>query len=225
VIVLGGGIVMPPSNLHDAIIFDEGRYRLSIPLPSEPALSAGYRLISTASAYRSLRAFAAVKAGGSGPIVIIRSIRLGRSSFLTDRGNELLPAWLFFAKGLRHPAAVLAARPYPAPAPLRQRLPHLLIAELVDEFVAASHGGQTLTISFAGGHAGNQPCDDSYTANATERRTAVAFTIKETPAPGNAICNLVGYPRTVTIRLSRPLGARVLIDGADAIALPVSGLT
>jgi hypothetical protein len=125
---------------------------------------------------------------------------------------------------IRDPDAVLAVRPYVVPRSLRLQLPPLVVADTEEEFASASHGGRAITISFVGGHAGNQPCDDSYTASATPSRTAVAFIIRAIPVPlpVNTYCTSVGYTRTVTVHLTRPLGPRVLIDGADAIPVPVS---
>jgi hypothetical protein len=145
---------------------------------------------------------------------------------VTDRGRQRLPAWLFFAQGLREPDAVLAVRPYVLPKSLRSQLPPWVVADTEEEFATASQGGRAITISFVGGHAGHQPCDDSYTASATPSRTAVAFIIRQipvtTPLPADTGCYEVGYERTVTVHLTQPLGPRVLIDGADAIPIPVS---
>jgi hypothetical protein len=162
--------------------------------------------------------------GARRPVVKITMITLGEGTFMTDRGRQRLPAWLFFAQGLRDPDAVLAVRPYVVPRSLRLQLPPLVVADTEEEFASASHGGRAITISFVGGHAGNQPCDDSYTASATPSRTAVAFIIRAIPVPlpVNTYCTSVGYTRTVTVHLTRPLGPRVLIDGADAIPVPVS---
>jgi hypothetical protein len=222
VIVLGGGIVVAPRELRDALVFDTGRYRLGTAVPSGPSSLGGYPLISARSAYSSLRR-ATKPPSGMRPVVKIRMITLGRGTFVTDRGRQRLPAWLFFARGLRDPDAVLAVRPYVVPRSLRLQLPPWVVADTEEEFASASQGGKAITISFVGGHAGNQPCDDSYTASATPSRTAVAFIIRDIPVPlpVNTYCASVGYERTVTVHLSKPLGPRVLIDGADAIPIPV----
>jgi hypothetical protein len=223
VIVLGGGIVIPRRELREALVFDTGRYRLGTALPSGPSSFGGYPLISAGSAYSSLRR-ATKPPSGARPVVKISLITLGQGMFVTDRGGQRLPAWLFFAEGLRDPDAVLAVRPYVVPTSLRLRLPPSVVADTEEEFARASDGGKAVTISFAGGHAGNQPCDVNYTASATPSRTAVAFIIRQipVPAPVNTGCAGVGYERTVTVRLAQPLGGRVPIDGADAIPVPVS---
>jgi hypothetical protein len=64
----------------------------------------------------------------------------------------------------------------------------------------------------------------TYTASATPSRTAVAFIIRQVPvpAPVNTGCDGVGFERSISVHLAQPLGRRVLIDGADAIPVPVS---
>ena len=183
----------------------------------------GYPLISASSAYGSLRG-ATKQPSGARPVVRIRLITLGQGTFVTDRGPQRLPSWLFFAEGLRDPDAVLAVRPYVVPRALRLQLPPWVVADTEEEFASGSPDGRAVTISFVVGHAGNKPCDDSYTASATPSRTAVAFIIRQIPVPppANTGCAGAGFERTVTVHLTRPLGPRVLIDGADAIPVPVS---
>src|ERR1700727_3047838 len=55
VIVLGGGIVIPPREPREGLVFDTGRYRLDTAVPSGPSSAGGYPLISAGSAYSSLR--------------------------------------------------------------------------------------------------------------------------------------------------------------------------
>jgi hypothetical protein len=139
---------------------------------------------------------------------------------VTDRGKPSLPTWLFYAKGLSEPAAVLAVEPYQQPSATRPKLPPRTVADTEEEFATVSARGRQISIYFVGGHAGNQPCDYSYAARYYASRTSVAFAITEMPVPGNAICTLVGYERHVVIHLPHQLGPRVLIDAADAIAIP-----
>jgi hypothetical protein len=145
---------------------------------------------------------------------------------VTDRGRQRPPAWRFFAQGLRDPGAVLTVRPYVVPKSLRLQLPPRVVADTEEECASASHGGRAITISFVGGHAGNQPCDDGYIGSATSTRTAVAVIIRQIPVttrlPVNTGCDGVEFKRTVTVHLTQPPGPRVLIDGADAIPVPVS---
>lgn len=78
-------------------------------------------------------------------------IALGQATFVTDRGRQRLPAWLFFVEGLRDPDAVLAVGPYVVPTSLRLQLPPWVVADTEEEFARASHGGTAVTISFVGG--------------------------------------------------------------------------
>jgi hypothetical protein len=220
VIALGGGIEMPPRNQHDAIVFDTGRYRFDAPIPDGPTSVGGYTLISAKRAAQLVQTLSQQKGSSRGPLIAIDAIRLGHASWVTDRGSQSLPTWLFYAKGLRRPAAVLAVHPYTAPNATRPKLPLHTVADTEEEFATVTGHGRRISIYFVGGPAGNQPCDDSYTARYFTSRTAIAYAITEVPVPGNAICTLVGYERHVVVDLQRALGSRVLIDAADAIAIP-----
>jgi hypothetical protein len=150
-------------------------------------------------------------------------VRLGRASFVTGRGQRDLPAWQFSCGRFRERVSVLAVVPFNAP-PLRRLDPDGVGNSEDGEQAVISAGGRTLRISFIGGHAGNRPCDDSYSATARQSNRAVAFTIYEHPAPAppNTACALIGYQRTAVVRLSRPLGARVLVDSTDGGVIPVA---
>jgi hypothetical protein len=87
-----------------------------------------------------------------------------------------------------------------------------------------SPSGTTITLSFVGGPAGNEPCDYSYRVSAVEDRRAVAFKITTiaVPVPPGEACPALGLIRTAVLHLSRPLGARVLISATDGGAVPVT---
>ncbi len=224
-IVLGGGIVVPPRELREALVFDTGRYRLDTAVPSGPSSLDGCPLITAGSAYGSLRR-ATKPPSGARPVVKVRMVTLGQGTFVTDRGRQRLPARLFFAQGLRDPDAVLAVRPYVVPRSLRLQLPPWVVAETEEEFSIASHGGRAITISFVGRHAANpalrRQLHGQRDAEPNGRRVHHQRDPVTAPLPVNTICDAVGYERTVTDHLTQPLGPRVLIDGADAIPVPVS---
>jgi hypothetical protein len=89
-----------------------------------------------------------------------------------------------------------------------------------------SADGLTLTLGTTGGPETPGPCGEDLSASAAESDTAVAVAIARrfhTPPAGEG-CTAEGYFRTVTVRLSRPLGGRVLVDAkGDASAVCVEG--
>ncbi len=224
VIVLGSGPVSLPTNSRDATAFNTGRYVLGAHLPVVPKRHAGYALSPALAAYRELRANAMPDRESHARIRITR-VDLGQATFMTDRGSQRLPAWRFFASGLRYPAAVLAVRPYRLPARPRVHLPASVLIDSAEESAQINATGTRLKISFTGGPPGTQPCDDSYAVTTFESATAVAYVIQLTaarePVNGEA-CSLVGYTRSVTAHLVRPLRTRVLIDAADALPIPTA---
>ena len=156
--------------------------------------------------------------------LVIRSVRLGTATFVTDRGRRTLPAWQFWFKRVAEPAAVLALAP-PAlfTPPGLEQLGTPGTGNSIEDSARIDRSGTAITLSFIGAHAGHRPCDASYSARAVADSRAVAFTIRTiaAPAPPNTFCSAVGYTRTAVLRLDKPLGARVLISGTDGGALPV----
>jgi hypothetical protein len=186
-----------------------------------PSMS-GYRLRSAASALVLLRADPG-RGSRVAPLSINRVV-LGVATFSTDRGEDTLPAWKFYFHGVEQPAAVLALVRSEVFEPPHAHIYAQGVSDFEDDAAKMSSEGRDLTISFIGGPAGHQPCDASYTANAAADARAVAFTIivHAVPIPPSEACSLVGYRRTTTIRLGRPLAGRVLIDGTDGGPIAVT---
>jgi hypothetical protein len=139
-------------------------------------------------------------------VLTTTDVTLGTAVFLTDRGSISLPAWLISFQGVRNPAAVLAVGDAslfevpvePSTAPIGAR---------------TTSRPRTLTLTFTGGAAGTGPCAVDYSAHVTESTVAVAVGIEATTHGSSGIaCVAIGYSRHVTVTLSEPLGARVLVD-------------
>ncbi|MFC5263811.1 hypothetical protein ACFPJ1_16985 [Kribbella qitaiheensis] len=155
--------------------------------------------------------------------------------FRTDRGQRPLPAYRIEFKGTMF-------RPGHAPDPksegagfppmhaldpevetttwwrpglessYRGGLRHLPPAVLID-------GGRTVRVTVNG----SPPAyTDVRVAAVVESRTAVLLVIQETPSPGVEVIPLVAVGRLVVARLTKPLGARVLLqeDGIPIEVLP-----
>jgi hypothetical protein len=207
------------------VAFIEGRFILRTALPTGPRSKNGYQLISAASALGLMRGRSGK--GPSTPSLPITRVVLADAWFPTDRRDLLLPAWKFYFRGIKQPAAVLAltgARVFEAPPTHDYAHGIPITAEFGIDPATVSHDGRDVTVSFVGGHAGRQPCDVSYTATAATSSHAVALTIIEhpVPVPAGLACDLVGYNRRATVDLHQPLGGRVLIDGTDGALIAVT---
>jgi hypothetical protein len=149
---------------------------------------------------------------------VIKDVRWQVTGFPTDRGTMQMSAWLFDISEIDAYLGYSAVEPG---AFWRNRVS--------SEGVAGGHisaDGLTLTLGTTGGPETPGPCGEDLSASAAESNTAVAVAIASrfhTPPPGEG-CSLVGYFRTVTVRLSRPLEGRVLVDAnGDASAVCVEG--
>ena len=195
VIPFSRGIVNAPRSQHEDLALYHATWKLMAPRATDLAVARHYHWISAAAATIALRSDLKHRPTPSSKLTV--HVLLGRASFVTDRGRRDLPAWEFSFGRFREPASVLAIVPFSAPA-LRRLDPDAVGNSQDGEQAVISAGGRTLAISFIGGHAGNRPCDDSYSATASQSPRAVAFTIYEHPAPAppNAACAGVGYQRT-----------------------------
>src|SRR5439155_21176883 len=79
-------------------------------LPTGPASAGGYPIITADKAFDLLKSQAKDPPAG-GLRLTTSDVRLGTSTFLTDRGEKTMPAWLFAMAELDGPVAVLAIAP------------------------------------------------------------------------------------------------------------------
>ena len=206
IVPINGAVVDPSSGFQtgdEKLAYLNGDFSLQATLPSGPQSRAQYRLRGSASALVLLRGHPRKLAG----IKALRSSRvtLGSATFPTDRGDVVLPAWQFYFRGVKEPAAVLAlvdAEVFTPPAP---RSFDQGVSPYEDDAAFASGDGRELKLSFTGGPAGHAPCDSSYTLAANTSAHAVAVTIIAHPVSASAVCGLVGYRRTATVHLGQPV--------------------
>lgn len=224
-VVTSGGLVSAPNGgftSGDAkLAFMEGNLRLAAPLPTAPTHADGFAIISPAQAVAR-----AASSGSSQPglktrasPLLITKVQLGTAPFQTDRGFRRLPVWQLYFQGNPDPASVLALTDgeiFTPPHPLRRRTATVPVGS-----AAASPDGTRITVSFTGGHAGNKPCDDNYTAAVATSSHAVAVSVIDHPVKADANCLLPGFRRRVTVRLDRPLGGRALINSGSGSVIPV----
>jgi hypothetical protein len=188
---------------------------------SATAAGVSYRALGAVEAYSELIATRAGFASQAAQCptarpFVIKDVRWQVASFPTDRGTMQMSAWLFDISEIDAYLGYSAVDPG---AFWRNRVS--------SEGMAGGHisaDGLILTLGTTGGPETPGPCGEDLSASAAESDTAVAVVIASrfhTPPPGGG-CALVGYFRTVTVRLSRPLGGRVLVDAkGDASAVCV----
>lgn len=158
VIPFGPGIVNAPRDQHEDLAIYHATWMLKPPRELDLANGRRYHWISAADANTALRSD--LKHAPKPTTTLTVHVRLGRSSFVTDRGKRDLPAWQYSFGRFRERASVLAVVPFNAPPLLRLDPAGVGNSEDGEQAITSS-GGRTLKVSFVGGHAGNRPCDDS----------------------------------------------------------------
>lgn len=192
--------------------FLSGAFVASIVLPTGPPSADGLPVISADQALEAMRAEGTPASNAPSPPtpLTITGARFGSAPFRTDRGTMVLPAWLFTFRGVADPAAVLAVAPssrFAAPAASLGR-------STLDARLGAD--GRTATITFIGSRPGTGPCTASYTVDQLASATAIAIRVRATRNEiGGQPCIALGYPRRAVVRLTSPLGRRVLIDATS----------
>jgi hypothetical protein len=91
------------------------------------------------------------------------------------------------------------------------------------EKVAVHEDGTTLTAEFIGGEVSG-PCGADYTARAVESAHAALIVVEKHPHAReweSHVCPAVGYRRQVTVRLSRPLGGRTVLEAMRGMPVPL----
>jgi hypothetical protein len=149
------------------------------------------------------------------PKIKVISAELGTAKFGTDRGPRELPAWIFQLTETLGPVTVLAVKPdYQAGYAMSG--------------AKVSADGMTLTVAMA---KAVEPCPGeprvTYEPEWLESTTAVAVGLRNQTGPvapgvkGNCAHDLAYRTADYTIKLSKPLGSRVLAD-ASGNAMPVT---
>jgi hypothetical protein len=225
-LVLLEGYVLNPDggfpNDNSKIAFGNGAITAPTSWPSSATSDLGFPIIEAAAAFKTLTTPSSVL--GSPPTLAVTDVALGSGWFLTDRGPQLLPAWLFSLSGVQSPAKVLAVAPsriYADPTFRTGNSPTQLAATV-------DVGDRRFVVSFPGAPGGNGPCTERYTSDVKESKQALAIAIiSHVNDSGPQACALPAYTRHLTIKLAAPLGSRVVVDaesdGAAEVTPPPRG--
>jgi hypothetical protein len=220
-LVLVDGLVRDPSSgfADDGgkEAYLAGAFEVAVSLPAGPATADGYSVVPASEALDRLRATAGPGSTSATRLRIV-TVKLGRTEFATDRGLRMLPAWRFGIASATDPAWVLAVDSQELWPDQRD------VAGNQGFGATLQPDGRTLSYDFIGGPDEPTACGLAYTASARESATAVVIRIEQKPqreADGPVACDLVGYRRTVTLRLAAPLGGRVLLT-TEGAPIPVT---
>jgi hypothetical protein len=222
-LVLAGSTIIDPAggfvSGDDKLAYVYGQFTVAGTLPTTSSSWHGRQLSTAAQALAELRGKALGTPPTSATLKVIAA-RLGTATFVTDRGQQALPAWQFSFAGVRDVASVLAiaaadrwpVKPRPA-------------TDTSDLAARIAPDGSTITLMFIGGTADPGPCQENYQAGTVQSDSAVLVTVRELPSAassgsGSVACAAIGYQRSVTVKLEPALGGRVLID-SDGAPLPV----
>lgn len=199
----------------DKVAYLSSTFTVAASLPTTPAVAGDVPLISARSAFDVLSSPGAPKAH-IGSRLTITAVRMSRAVFATDRGQQMLPAWAFTFRGVRHPAYVMALSPsvwWPKPG---------TAIGAAGRQMSAKVAGARVVLSFTGPPNGTGPCDTEYATSAAESNTAVEVLLRELPnsRSDGVLCKIYQSPRTVAVTLSTPLGDRVLVT-EQGVPIPV----
>jgi hypothetical protein len=146
----------------------------------------------------------------------------------TTRGLATAPAWEYTVKGtavrLTRVAVDGTATVTVIPPPWDSNDPPVGLSV---ESARATAAGTRLTVGFVGSpDPASKPCGVDYTAEAVESDHAVVVIIVEHPYPGpygpNAGCAAIGFDRSATVDLVRPLGERAVLEVKQGLPVPVT---
>jgi hypothetical protein len=185
-VLLEGYVLNPDGGFPDdnsKIAFGNGAITAPASWPSSATSDSGFPIVGAASAFKTLTTPGSVV--GSPPPLIVTKVALGSGWFLTDRGPQLLPAWLFSLSGVQSPAKVLAVAPSRIYADPTGNSPTQLA-------VTVGLGNRRLVVSFPGAPGGNGPCTERYTSDIKEskkgRSPSPSFPTPTPLAPRPARC-------------------------------------
>jgi len=223
-VLLDGRVVAPSAGFatsEQKLAFLGGDIKFPGSFPSAAPTADGYPIIDAATAFSYLR----LNASGTAPSrgLSVSGMAMGLARFSTDRGAQQLPAWLVSFDGVTGSAAILAVDRrvvWPVGDPVADR--HSAIT------AQGALGDSTLRVSVIGGE---PPCGYEPHVVATEYAHDVVLDVANPVAPSHPsttssgpprACTAIGHSWTVVVDLQRPLGGRVLIDGASRAPIAVT---
>ncbi|MFG2160116.1 hypothetical protein [Streptomyces olivaceus] len=168
-------------------------------------------LISSEKAYKS---FALNRSAG--PHLTVTEARLGTTVIVTSRGKATVPAWVFTLESYDTPLKRVAVTPSKLPKPpighARQEATGGLRS--ITRLAGTAADGRSVTVKATHG-----TCDDGPTVKALETKESVVLYASIKGAESGA-CAAVMIEQDMRVKLSQPLGDRILLDALTGRPLP-----
>ncbi|MGA3354461.1 MAG: hypothetical protein ABSD85_14955, partial [Acidimicrobiales bacterium] len=206
----GAGFVSGDAKLA----FSFGHVTPPTRFPSSPARDGHWTVISVQQAFHRLATPTPPMQGTyAGPPDKVLSVHLGTDVWETAHGTMRFPAWLFTVSGLNGTVSVLALSAsglfHPRHVSEPRPGPNVSVSSAV-----LGDGRRTITIGFVGGQIGTKGCDDTYEARVVQETDIVVVFVAETRViPSGVPCLLPGYLDHLSVKLTEPIGSRILVDG------------
>ncbi|MGW4293422.1 hypothetical protein ACWEH1_10255 [Micromonospora chersina] len=180
-------------------------------------------LISADEALAKLRAAGTGDCSGCAPLKLTGA-RLTMMTVKTARGPATAPAWEYTIDGTRVRLARVAvdssAIVRVTPPPWDADDPH---EGLAIESATTTTASSELTVTFTGApDPGSKPCGADYSAEAVESDLAVVVIVIEYRHAKDEACGDVGAQRSVTVKLSRPLGERAVLEVTQGLPVELT---
>ncbi|MEU9824141.1 hypothetical protein [Micromonospora chersina] len=180
-------------------------------------------LISADGALAQLRAAGTGDCSGCAPLKLTGA-RLTTMTVKTTRGRATAPAWEYTLDGTTVRLARVAVDPSAivqvTPPPWEADHPH---QGLAIESAATTTAGSDLTVSFTGVPGpSSKPCGADYSAEAVESDLAVVVIVIEYRHAKDEACLDIGAQRSATLKLSRPLGERAVLEVTQGLPVELT---
>ncbi|MDX3754685.1 hypothetical protein [Streptomyces sp. AK02-04a] len=213
-----------PRDKADQRAFTTQNFVLRGALPALPPKNGEVRWKSGASLTLPLmeprEAYEKVARGGNDdPHLTVTGVKPGEMTLATSRGPATVPAWLFTLEGYDTPLKRAAVRPPKLPespiGPSRDVPAGTLVP--LGRLVEVAGDGRSVTVL-----ADHGSCDPGPAVHVRETRTRVVLSAsvlgaRKGPCTGETI------RARVTVRLTRPLGDRILLDAHTGRPVPHEG--
>ncbi|MFF7596725.1 hypothetical protein [Streptomyces mirabilis] len=224
---MADAVQLPEGGLRDKAdqrAFTTQNFVLRGALPALPPKAGEVRWKSGASLTLPLmearEAYERVARGGNdGPHLTVTGVKPGEMTQATSRGPATVPAWLFTLEGYDTPLKRAAVRPSKLPespiGPSRDVPAGTLVP--LDRLVEVAGDGRSATVL-----ADHGSCDSGPAVHVRETRTSVVLSasvlgVRKGPCTGETI------RARVTVKLTRPLGDRILLDAHTGRPVPHEG--
>ncbi|MET9407505.1 hypothetical protein ABZX90_17335 [Streptomyces sp. NPDC002935] len=221
---MADAVQLPEGGFHSAAdkrAYETQHFVLSGALPATPhdtgqvtwpsGKSVVLPLLSAQKAYTSLGGNS-----GDGPHLAVTGARLGEMTLVTSRGPATVPAWLFTLEGYDTPLRRVAISPSRLPRPPITPVGRGPSGELWQIGRLAEMSGDGRSVKVKASHGA---CDDGPVVDVLETEGSVVLSAsivgeKDGPCTSQAILE------TVTVKLARKLGNRVLLDAFTGRPVP-----